>query len=51
MKVFRLRHGDRCIPILVKTLRLDELSQLQKLLDVSYLVCGYNKKIGGENDG
>jgi hypothetical protein len=44
MKVFRLRYGDRWISILVKSLRLDELPQFQKLLDVAYLVYGYNKK-------
>jgi len=32
LEVFRLRHGDRWIPVLVKTFELDKLPQFQKLL-------------------
>jgi hypothetical protein len=32
LEVFRLRHGDRWIPVLVKTFGLDKLPQFQKLL-------------------
>ena len=32
LEVFRLRHGDRWIPILVSTFELDKLPQFQKLL-------------------
>jgi hypothetical protein len=30
--VFRLRHGDKWLPVLVKTFELDKLPQFQKLL-------------------
>jgi hypothetical protein len=32
LEVFRLRHGDREVPILVRTFELDKLPQFQKLL-------------------
>jgi hypothetical protein len=32
LEVFRLRHGDRWVPVLVKTFELDKLTQFQKLL-------------------
>jgi hypothetical protein len=32
LEVFRLRHGDKWLPVLVKTFELDKLPQFQKLL-------------------
>jgi hypothetical protein len=32
LEVFRLRHGDEWVPVLIKTFELDKLPQFQQLL-------------------